>query len=81
MSHVFPRHTKVPPAIAVRGEGPYLYDADGKQYFDGSGAVAVFCLGHSDPDVIAAIKGQVDDMAFAHTGFSRQVRPNRWPTG
>ena len=49
--------------------GRISYDASGKQYLDGSGGAAVSCLGHSDPDVIAAIKAQIDDMAFAHTGF------------
>ena len=69
MNHVFPRHTKSLPPRAVRGEGAYLFDAGGKQYLDGSGGAAVSCLGHSDPDVIAAIKAQIDEMAFAHTGF------------
>ena len=69
MTHVFPRHTKSLPPRAVRGDGPYLFGADGKQYLDGSGGAAVSCLGHSDPDVIAAIKAQIDNMAFAHTGF------------
>jgi hypothetical protein len=53
----------------VAGDGVYLIDQNGKQYFDGSGGAAVSCLGHSDPDVIAAIKSQLDDMAFAHTSF------------
>lgn len=26
MSHIFPRHTKQFPPVAVRGEGCYLYD-------------------------------------------------------
>ncbi|MGB8624124.1 MAG: aspartate aminotransferase family protein [Paracoccaceae bacterium] len=69
MSHVFPRHTKSPPPLAVRGEGVYLYDAAGKAYLDGSGGAAVSCLGHSDAEVTAAIKSQIDRMAFAHTGF------------
>ncbi len=69
MNHVFPRHTKALPPVAVRGEGSYLYDESGKQYLDGSGGAAVSCLGHSDPDVINAIKAQIDAMAFAHTGF------------
>ncbi len=69
MNHVFPRHTKALPPLATRGEGSYLYDKSGKQYLDGSGGAAVSCLGHSDPDVIAAIKAQIDEMAFAHTGF------------
>ena len=69
MSHVFPRHTRAKMPLAVRGEGIYLYDSDGKSYLDGSGGAAVSCLGHSDPDVISAIKAQLDVLDFAHTGF------------
>jgi len=69
MSHVFPRHTKSSPPVAVGGEGCYLIDASGKRYLDGSGGAAVSCLGHGDPQVIAAIKAQLDQIAFAHTGF------------
>lgn len=68
-SHVFHRHTKSQPPRAMRGQGVYLYDHSGKQYLDGSGGAAVSCLGHGDADVIAAIKAQVDQLAFAHTGF------------
>jgi adenosylmethionine-8-amino-7-oxononanoate aminotransferase len=69
MSHVFPRHCHKAPPVAVRGEGCYLYDSAGKAYLDGSGGAAVSCLGHGDPDVIAAVQQQVADLAFAHTGF------------
>jgi len=69
VSHVFPRHTKSNLPTVARGEGVYLYDQSGKQYFDGSGGAAVSCLGHGDPDVIAAIKGQLDSIAYAHTSF------------
>ncbi|MEP3668679.1 MAG: aminotransferase class III-fold pyridoxal phosphate-dependent enzyme, partial [Roseibium sp.] len=69
MSHVFPRHTKASLPAAVSGDGCYIIDKSGKKYFDGSGGAAVSCLGHSDPDVIRAIKDQVDRVAFAHTGF------------
>ncbi|MFS4580919.1 aspartate aminotransferase family protein [Phaeobacter sp. C3_T13_0] len=69
MSHVFPRHTKANLPTAVAGDGCYLIDATGKRYFDGSGGAAVSCLGHSDPEVIAAIQDQVGKLAFAHTGF------------
>ena len=69
MSHIFSRHTKVSPPTIEKGDGVYLYDINGKQYLDGSGGAAVSCLGHSDPDVIKAIKDQVDAVAFAHTGF------------
>lgn len=69
MSHVFPRHGKATPPVAVGGEGCYVFDASGKRYLDGSGGAAVSCLGHGDPDVTAAIKAQLDEIAFAHTGF------------
>jgi adenosylmethionine-8-amino-7-oxononanoate aminotransferase len=69
MSHVFPRHTKNQPPVAVRGKGVYLYDSDNKQYLDGSGGAAVSCLGHGDDDVIAAIQKQAETLAYAHTSF------------
>ena len=69
MSHVFPRHTKNMPPLALSGEGCYLFDASGRRYFDGSGGAAVSCLGHGDPEVIEAVKIQVEKLAFAHTGF------------
>ena len=69
MSHVFPRHTKASLPVAVRGEGAYIHDAQGKAYLDGSGGAAVSCLGHGDPDITQAIKDQADKLAFAHTGF------------
>lgn len=69
MSHIFPRHTKQLPPTAVRGEGCYLYDSTGKQYLDASGGAAVSCLGHGDQTVIDAVKAQLDQLAYAHTGF------------
>ena len=69
MSHVFPRHIKAPPPKAVAGDGCYLIDETGKRYFDGSGGAAVSCLGHSDAGVREAVKAQLDQLAFAHTGF------------
>ncbi|WP_417436115.1 aspartate aminotransferase family protein [Hoeflea sp.] len=69
MSHVFSRHTKIHPPVVASGQGCYLFDQSGKQYLDGSGGAAVSCLGHGDADVIAAVKAQLDKIAFAHTGF------------
>lgn len=68
MSHVFPRNSKAPPMAVARGEGAYLYDADGKAYLN-CGDAAVSCLGHGDAHVTEAIKRQLDTVAFAHTGF------------
>ena len=69
MTNVFYRDLKSDMPVAVKGEGIYLIDAEGRRYLDASGGAAVSCLGHSDPDVAQAIKDQVDKVAFAHTGF------------
>jgi adenosylmethionine-8-amino-7-oxononanoate aminotransferase len=69
MGHVFHRNPKHVYPVAVAGEGCYVIDAEGKRYLDASGGAAVSCLGHSDASVAAAIKTQVDRIAFAHTSF------------
>ena len=69
MSNIFPRNCKIDPPTAVRGDGCFLIDKSGKRYFDGSGGAAVSCLGHSNENVVRAIKEQVDNLAFAHSGF------------
>lgn len=69
MSHVFPRHSKASPPVVSHGEGPYIVDSNGKRYLDACGGAAVSCLGHSDPEVTNAIRGQIDSIAYAHTGF------------
>ena len=68
-SHVFHRHCHGEKPVAVSGQGCYITDHRGKQYLDGSGGAAVSCLGHGDRDVTNAMKAQLDQIAFAHTGF------------
>ncbi len=51
--------------VIVRGEGRYLYDSDGKKYFDlASGLIAVN-LGHGHPKVVAAIQEQAATLGYA----------------
>ncbi len=69
MGSVFYRNPRHDYPVGVRGYGVYLYDADGKQYLDGSGGAAISCLGHGHPVVVEAIRLQVGRMAFAHTLF------------
>ncbi len=68
-SHVFHRSSVADYPVAVAGDGCYLVDSDGKRYLDGCCGAAVSCLGHSNQEVRDAIKQQVDQLAFAHTGF------------
>jgi adenosylmethionine-8-amino-7-oxononanoate aminotransferase len=50
----------------VRGKGCYLWDATGKQYIDGSGGPAVYCLGHGNTEVNAAICRQLESLAHGY---------------
>ena len=47
-------------------KGSYVYDADGKQYIDGSGGPAVYCIGHANTEVNDAIKAQLDRIAHGY---------------
>jgi len=69
MGQVFHRNPKHEYPVAVGGDGPYVIDKDGKRYLDACGGAAVSCLGHSDREVIDAIKAQLDQLPFAHTSF------------
>ena len=44
------------PRFITRGEGPYVWDADGKRYVDYIGSWGPLILGHAHPAVIAAVQ-------------------------
>ncbi|CAL9514605.1 Glutamate-1-semialdehyde 2,1-aminomutase [Nocardiopsis dassonvillei] len=48
------------PPFFVRGEGPYLTDAEGRRYVDLVCSWGPLILGHAHPDVVAALHGAVD---------------------
>jgi acetylornithine/N-succinyldiaminopimelate aminotransferase len=50
------------PIVPVRGEGCRLWDADGKEYLDFLGGVAVNNLGHCHPKVVAALQKQAAEL-------------------
>jgi adenosylmethionine-8-amino-7-oxononanoate aminotransferase len=50
----------------VRAKGSYLWDAAGRQYIDGSGGPAVYCLGHTNPEVNDAITRQLGLIAHGY---------------
>lgn len=69
MSHVLHRSFNHTYPTAVAGDGPFLIDSAGKRYLDASGGAAVSCLGHSDPEVIEAVRHQIGQLAYAHSSF------------
>ncbi len=48
-----------PPVQFVRGDGVRLYDAEGREYLDFLGGIAVVAAGHAHPRVVAAVAGQL----------------------
>jgi acetylornithine/N-succinyldiaminopimelate aminotransferase len=50
------------PLVPVKGEGCYLWDADGKKYLDFLAGVAVNNLGHCHPAVVAALAKQAAEL-------------------
>ena len=47
-----------PPIVMVRGEGRRIWDADGREYLDFSGGIAVLSVGHAHPKLAKAIGEQ-----------------------
>jgi adenosylmethionine-8-amino-7-oxononanoate aminotransferase len=45
------------------GRGAYIWDSEGRRYIDGSGGPAVYCIGHGDPRVNAAVADQMGRIA------------------
>ena len=46
----------------VRGEGVYLFSAEGRRYLDFAAGIAVNSLGHCHPHVVRALKNQAENL-------------------
>ncbi|HVG64442.1 MAG TPA: acetylornithine transaminase [Hyalangium sp.] len=53
---------KQQPIVLVRGKGSRVWDADGKEYLDLLSGIATCALGHCHPEVVAAVKAQLDKL-------------------
>ncbi|WP_420869273.1 adenosylmethionine--8-amino-7-oxononanoate transaminase [Cupriavidus gilardii] len=51
-----------PPLAVVRGEGPWLYDDEGRRLFDATSSWWVNLFGHANPAINAALKDQLDTL-------------------
>ena len=49
-----------PPLVIERGDGPYVFDTDGKRYIDGTSSLWCNVHGHRHPAVDAAVRQQLD---------------------
>ncbi len=53
---------KQQPVVLVRGEGSWVWDAEGRRYLDLIAGIATCALGHCHPGVVAAAKRQLDTL-------------------
>ena len=59
----------VPAAALVRGLGSRVWDADGREYLDLIGGIAVSSLGHAHPALVEAVTTQVGKLAHCSNLF------------
>ncbi|MFK0242012.1 acetylornithine transaminase [Microbacterium sp. NPDC090281] len=57
-------------AMLVRGEGSYLWDADGRRHLDFLAGIAVTSLGHAHPTFVAAVSAQAATLAHVSNYFA-----------
>lgn len=58
-----------PPMVLLRGEGAYVWDADGRRYLDLYAGIAVNSLGHAHPAVVEAVSRQVRTLGHTSNFF------------
>jgi adenosylmethionine-8-amino-7-oxononanoate aminotransferase len=61
------------PLVLVRGVGPWLWDSEGRRYFDGNSSIWTNIHGHAHPYINDALKRQLDDVA--HTSYLGFANP------
>ncbi len=64
-SHLF-YQTRLRRPLVDRAEGIYLFDQQGRRVIDGSSGAMVVNIGHSNPNVLAAMRAQLDRVTFAY---------------
>ena len=62
------------PRFMVRGEGPYLYDADGSEYVDLVCSWGPTILGHAHPAVVEAVPRAAAARAVVRHADARRGR-------
>lgn len=61
-----------PARMLVRGEGAYVWDAEGNQYLDLLAGIAVNALGHGHPAIIAAVTEQLSTLGHTSNLFATE---------
>ena len=64
----------VAPLPVERAEGIYFYTADGRRFIDFNSQLMSVHIGHANPKVLAAMKAQIDELAYIYPGTATAVR-------
>ncbi len=64
----------VPPRVLVRGEGCYVWDADGRRYLDLLAGIAVNALGHAHPFLVSAVTSQLATLGHVSNLFANPLQ-------
>jgi acetylornithine aminotransferase len=59
-----------PKLVLARGDGAHVWDADGKEYVDLLGGIAVNALGHAHPALVAAVTEQLTTLGHVSNFFT-----------
>jgi acetylornithine aminotransferase len=59
-----------PQRVLVRGEGSYVWDADGNRYLDLLAGIAVNALGHAHPFLVSAVTAQMASLGHVSNFFA-----------
>lgn len=57
------------PVVLARGEGPFVWDVDGKRYFDFLSAYSAVNQGHCHPKIVEALKTQAETLCLTSRAF------------
>lgn len=61
------------PVVLSRGEGVFLWDVDGKRYYDFLSAYSAVNQGHCHPRIIGALKKQAEQLTLTSRAFHNDV--------
>ena len=73
MGNLSPLLKQATPVLAVRGEGCYLYDAQGRRYLDFTSGIGVTNTGHCHPRVVEAVCRQAGELI--HGQYTTVLHP------
>jgi ornithine--oxo-acid transaminase len=57
------------PVVIARGEGVWVFDVDGRRYFDALSAYSALNFGHRHPRLLAAVAEQLDRLTLTSRAF------------